>query len=641
MKKLIIIDSNDLEQKKSFFTWSHLQNLLSKQHEELLLINSKSNTYEILKDSIKEFAINHRCVEFESLWDGFSGLKKEFYVFGIAPPEVKSSDDCSFTLIIESHKTNFKETNFENYNKVYTDFLLDEVSSFHHSSSIEEEKVFHIDIPDIDLSEFCFHKELSITFFYHSSEFSDLEIKNKVNLIEIISRIEGSNVELVDLDLNLNEFNDFSWKKLFECSSKIVSITGNPLSYAFLLHYSKKQKIHFQNWAEIKISPLRFIDPDSIFTNSYLNRIQLPQSIRAQVTLLLEAKPLVEKSVDETLQMDSSTLMEINSITAETSKEFRKDFVENLTEKNLSFFQQVVLSKLNLFSNRGFLPLECKSKIVDILIKDLHNIEGADLLFQIIGDEIISDEDFLHKVSERLISLIEDREHNSNLSFTRITLNFFNPVFCNKISDEKFVTKHIRLIELFIDLLTLDFEKNHNISSLRWLFFCNTITNNKEKILSLVSNIKDQEIEDYRILFIYLSYISTILGFDECYQIYEDVVLKMKKNEKNIAFLYNEILRSITYYLNNKQDIFKTIINQVYDIDPNILIKKYDNEWVNIEYILSKILDVKEDKSYVDFLQEKSSSSIYSSISSKCIDDLKFNWHQIEFPKFFIPDSYS
>lgn len=641
MKKLIIIDSNDLEQKKSFFTWSHLQNLLSKQHVEFLLINSKSDAYEKLKDSIKEFAINHRCVEFESLSDGFLGFKKEFYVFGIDPPEIKSSDDWSFTLIIESHKTNLKETNFENYNKVYTDFLLDEVSSLHHSSSIEEEKVFHIDIPDIDLSEFCFNKELNITFFYHSSEFSNVEIKKKVNLIEIISRAQGSNVELVDLDLNLNEFNDFSWKKLFECSSKIVSITSNPLSYAFLLHYSKKQKIHFQNWAENTISPLRFIDPDSIFTNSYLNRIQLPQSIRAQVTLLLEAKPLVEKSVDETLQMYSSTLTQLNSITADTSKEFRKEFVENLAEKNLSFFQQVALSKLDLFSNRELLPLACKSKIVDILIKDLHNIEGADLLFQIIGDEIISDEGFLQKVSERLIFLIEDKEHNSNLSFNRITLNFFNPVFCNKILDKDFVTKNIGLIELFIDLLTLDFEKNQNISSLRWLFFCNTITNNKEKILFFVSNIQDQELEDYRLMFIYLSFISTILGFDECYQIYDDVVLKMKKIQKNIPFLYNEILRAITYYLNNKKDLFKTIINQVYDTDSNILTKKYDNDWVNIEYILSRILDIKEDKPCIDFLKHKSSLSTYSSISSKCIDDLNFDCHQIEFPKFFIPDNYS
>ena len=67
---------------------------------------------------------------------------------------------------------------------------------------------------------------------------------------------------------------------------------------------------------------------------------------------------------------------------------------------------------------------------------------------------------------------------------------------------------------------------------------------------------------------------------------------------KSVIFL-NEVLRAITYYLRNDLKKAEEIFKYVYENDPNIFNKKYDNDWVNIDLMMYDLRFNNEQKSNI------------------------------------------
>ena len=143
-------------------------------------------------------------------------------------------------------------------------------------------------------------KQKKIIFAFHSSEISNSADKQKLSIIEIISKTEGIDILSLDLDLCISEYKEFSWERIALDASKVISVSSNPITNSFLIELCSQNGISFQHWDQAKLSPLRFVSDIQLAEDSYLNKItNLEMSFREKMhSLLFQEKkcnrPLVQ-----------------------------------------------------------------------------------------------------------------------------------------------------------------------------------------------------------------------------------------------------------------------------------------------------------------------------------------------------------
>ena len=108
--------------------------------------------------------------------------------------------------------------------------------------------------------------------------------------------------------------------------------------------------------------------------------------------------------------------------------------------------------------------------------------------------------------------------------------------------------------------------------------------------------------------------------------------------QADLALLSNEsaheILRAITHYLRKDSKKAEEIFHYVFQNDPNIFKKKYDNDWVNIDLMMCRLFEFINDQDPVDFFKDRSDTHAYNEFFAELFDSIFDQLDQVNIPPF-------
>ena len=536
-------------------------------------------------------------------------------------PDTSNFTKTTIRSFHDSASTRLGSLNGNDYDEVHLDFLLDEYLFGDLANLVNSNaSTRHIVVPkfcDIDINQ-CSEKH--ITFFFHSSELDSESVKSKKKLIDISSEVPNLVLRIVDLDLDFQAFKRFDWTNLFNSSSKVISITRNPLTNSFLIDHCSKNKIEFHAWEDARISPLRFSDNSLLKSHSYLANPANTASTRSQLNTLLLKDSTPEHSVDCGVNAGIDELSRFNGLIAALSSKFEKYNNPMFTRSSYGFLQQLVLGNIREFSSSGDLDEGTGTFIEETVLNDMHRIENSHLLFYFLIQHSLTDDGLNNKIEQNLKVFIENDAHKKNESFLKVSSNFLNPLFCYSILDKHYLDHSMAFLLNLSKYLKKDFLLNHKPESRQWLFFCNTVLNNSKEVSSLIKEVPKEEIHSLRPIFIYCSFLSTFLNHEKCYDLYSEVIGFQSNNATGIPALYHEVMQSISFLLRKEKKETIRILEKVKSIDPRIFLKKYSNDWINIEYMLHKLSDSSINSDASNFLRKKAEGNIYKNIFASSFD---------------------
>lgn len=627
MKKNYILKKSYLLRKNSFFIW----NFYSKQvasHNEFYIFDDLKNDQDIDSEirnifgSFKSFTTD----EISSLCD--SGNFVQEIALGEKIP-VGIKHNLSAIVSFQSLPHLSDRINLQRLNQVYVDFLLDEIEpSFSNIFNFTSGTIRHLPFPEIPQIPSNEKVKKKIIFAFHSSEISDSANKKDKSIIEIITKIEGIDILSLDLDLCISEYKEFSWERIALDASKVISVSSNPLTNSFLIELCTQNGISFQHWDRAKLSPLRFVSDIQLAEDSYLNKIKdLEISFRKKIHSILfqdkKVDPFVCSICTETTKLDS-----YNELTISLMENLRNQQL-TLPEGTFNIIQQLILGSTEIYERKASYDPKLSLSVRKLLFAQIEKISGSDLLFKLIAESNSSDGIIHSTISKR--STDSSGSASDNLVHMIIP-KILNPLFCYYCLDKKFSTKNRSLLEEISQVLSADGETNGISPSIQWLVTCYTIMDEHKKMSTLIDKYFDENLGEIRYLMIYNLFISTVLKHENCFSIFNKLIAPA--DEKSVIFLKNEVLRAITYYLRNDLKKAEEIFHYVYENDPNIFIKKYHNDWVNIDLMMCRLCQFNNEQKSVEFFKLRSDANLYNPIFAKFFDSTFDQLGKIEIPPF-------
>jgi len=631
MEKAYLLKKSQLARKNSFFVWNYYVEQAASHDQFGVIDDLEEDSADALDQDIKNAFGNFKSINTEdipSLSDSWSILQE------IGLGEEVSEDmnqNLSSILSFESLPNLGEKIDLRNLSLVNIDFLMDEIEPGYLGKLLfNPETLGHLPFPSMPQISSSKGTKNKIIFAFHQSEMSSAGDERQKSTIEIIANTEGVDALSLDLDLCISEYKDFSLEKIGCEASKVISVSSNPLTNSFLIEFCAQNGICFQHWDQANLSPLRFISDFHLEENSYLKKTKrLGISFRQKISSLLFQEKK-EEQVFDSICTDATKLDSYNDKTVSLIQN-PKNQIPSLTDSTFSFVQQLVLGCTELYVSKASFDPQLSLSVKNLLFGELERITGSDLLFKLIASGNLSDGFIRSSIEKRMAE--STGPENVNI-VQNIVPKILNPLFCYSCLDVNFAKKSQPLLEDITQILSTDVKNNGISSSLQWLVTCYTIMDEPIKLSALIDEYFGEDLSEIRHLMIYNSFISTALKHDDCFTLFNELIDPAPAQETNVIFLKNEILRAITHYLRKDSKKAQEIFHYVFQNDPNIFKKKYDNDWVNIDLMMCRLFEFINDQDPVDFFKDRSDTHAYNEFFAELFDSIFDQLDQVNIPPF-------